>query len=118
MESRVKSVNKDKSQSWVKISHGLNKLVTNLNNKDQDDSEQEISEMQFEEYALKSNASDFASRSKTKAKTQRRDSATRTFRIGERNWTDIEQQKIFALRLSSVEEIDQSSSSWKSTSRQ
>ena len=33
---------------WVRISHGLNKLVTNLNN-----NEQETSEMRFEEYALK-----------------------------------------------------------------
>ena len=51
--SEFKSVNKDNSHSWVRISHGLKKLVTNLNNKDQDDNEQETSEMQFEEYALK-----------------------------------------------------------------
>ena len=53
--------------------------------------------MQFEEYALKLNASDFASRSKAKAKPQRRDSAsssTRTIPIGERNWTDVEPRKI------------------------
>ena len=42
-------VDKDNSPSWVRISHGLNKLVTNLNNKDQDDNEQETSEMQFED---------------------------------------------------------------------
>ena len=49
--------------------------------------------MQFEEYALRLNASDFASRSKAKAKPQRRDSAsssTRTIPIGERTWTDVE----------------------------
>ena len=49
--------------------------------------------MQFEEYALKLGAGDFASRSKAKAKPQRRDSArssTRTFSIGERLWTDVE----------------------------
>ena len=72
---------------------GLNKLVTNLNNKDQDDNEQETSEMQFEDYALKSNARAFASRSKAKAKPQRRNSAsssTTTVPIGERTWTDIE----------------------------
>ena len=39
---------KDNSHSWVRISHGLNKLVTNLNNNDQ-----ETSEVQFEEYAFK-----------------------------------------------------------------
>ena len=54
---------------------------------------QETSEVQFEEYALRLNAGDFASRSKAKAKPQRRDSAsssTRTIRIGERTWTDVE----------------------------
>ena len=51
--------------------------------------------MQFEDYALKSNALAFASRSKAKAKPQRRSSAsssTRTVPIGERTWTDIEPQ--------------------------
>ena len=71
VEIRIKSMNKDNSHSWVRISHGLNKLVTNLNSKDQDDNEQETSEMQFEDYALKLNASDFASRSKAKSKTTR-----------------------------------------------
>ena len=66
VEIRIKSVNQDTSHSWVRIYHGLNKLVTNLNNKDQDDNGQETSEMQFEEYALKLNAGDFASRSKAK----------------------------------------------------
>ena len=47
-KSEFESMNKDNSHSWVRISHGLNKLVTNLNNKDQDDNEQETSEMQFE----------------------------------------------------------------------
>ena len=89
VEIRIKSVNKDNSHSSVRISHGINKLVTNLNNKDQDDNEQETSEMQFEEYALKLNAGDFASRSKAKVKPQRRDSAsssTRTIPIGKRTW--------------------------------
>ena len=93
MEIRIESMNKDNTHSWVKISHGLNKLVTNLNNKDQDDNEQETSEMHFEDYALKLNAGDFASRSKAKAKPQRRTSAsssTRTIPIGERNWTVVE----------------------------
>ena len=121
LEFRHKSENKDNSHSWVRISHGFNNLVTNLNNRDQDDNELETSEIQFEEYALKLNASNFASRSKAKAKPQRRDSASSSTRtiitIGERIltfWTT----NIFALRLSSVEETDQSSPSWKSTSRQ
>ena len=96
VEIRIKCVNKDNSHSWVRISHGLNILVTNMNNKDQDGDEQETSEMQFEDYALKSNARDFASRSKAKAKPQRRTSAsssTKTIPIGERTWTDIEAQE-------------------------
>ena len=54
---------------------------------EQDDNEQETSEMQFEDYALKSNACAFASRSTAKAKPQRRISAsssTKTIPIGER----------------------------------
>ena len=54
--------------SWVRISHGLNKLVTDLSNKEDDDNEKEISEMKFEEFALKTNVLAFASRSKAKAK--------------------------------------------------
>ena len=60
--------------------------------------------MQFEDYALKLNASDFASRSKVKAKPQRRSiasSSTRTIPIGERTWTDIEPQE-FSLSEYSV----------------
>ena len=85
------SVNKDNSHSWVRISHGLFKLVTNLNN-----NEQETSEMQFEEYALRLNAGDFASRSKAKAKPQKRNFAstsTRTIPIRRRTWTDVEPGK-------------------------
>ena len=94
VEIRIESVNKDNFHSWVRISHGLNKLVTELsNNKENDNNEQEPSEMQFEDCPLKSNASAFASRSKAKAKTQRRTLAspsTRTLPIGERPWTDVE----------------------------
>ena len=49
--------------------------------------------MQFEEYALRLHAGDFASLSKAKAKPQKRDSvgsSTRTIPIGERTWTDVE----------------------------
>ena len=91
VEIRIKSVNKDNSHSWSRISHDLKKLVTNLNN-----NEQETSEVQFDEYALKLNAGDFASRSKAKAKPQKRDSAsssTRIIPIGERTWTDVETGK-------------------------
>ena len=84
VEIRIMSVNKDNS-------HGLNKLVTNLNN-----NEQETSEVQLEEYALRLNASHFACRSKAKAKPQKRDfasSSTRTIPIRERTWTHVEPGK-------------------------
>ena len=93
VEIRIESVNKDNSHSWVRISHGLDKLVTDLSNKEHDDNEQEISEMQFEDFALKTNVFASASRSKAKAKPRRRTSAcssTRTVRICERSWTDVE----------------------------
>ena len=32
VEIRIESVNKDNSHSWVRISHGLNEVVTDLNN--------------------------------------------------------------------------------------
>ena len=91
VEIRIMYLNKDNSHSWVRISHGLDKLVTDLNN-----NEQETSEMQFEEYALKLNAGDFASRSKAKAKPQKRyfaSSSTRTILVRERTWTDVESGK-------------------------
>ena len=62
VEIRIESVNKDSSHSWVRISHGLKKLVTDLSNKEDDDNEQETSEMKFEEFALKTNVFAFASR--------------------------------------------------------
>ena len=93
VEIRIESVNKNNSHSWVRISHGLIKLVTELsNNKENDNNEQETFEMQFDNFALKSNARAFASRSKANAKPQRRTSAcssTRTKPIGERTWTEI-----------------------------
>ena len=94
VEVRIESGNKDNSHSWVRNSHGLNELVTDLsNNKEDNNNEQETSEMQFEDFALKTNVLAFASRSKAKAKPRRRTlacSSARTIPIGERTWTDIE----------------------------
>ena len=93
VEIRIESVNKDNSHSWVRISHGLNKLVTDLIDKEYDDNEQETSETKSEEFALKTNVFAFASRSKAKAKPRRSTSAcssTRTVPICERFWTDVE----------------------------
>ena len=83
------SMNRDNTHSWVRISHGSNKLVTNLNN-----NEKENPDDHFEEHALKLDAKEFACRSKTKAKPQRREpvgSSPRIVPIGRRNWIDIEQ---------------------------
>ena len=63
VEIKIESVNKDNSHSWVRISsHGLNKLVTDLINKKDD--EQETSTTKTEVFA-------FASRSKAKPKPRR-----------------------------------------------
>ena len=64
VEIRIESVKKDNSHSWVRISHGLNKLVTDLIDKEYDDNEQETSTTKTEVFA-------FASRSKVKAKPRR-----------------------------------------------
>ena len=48
VEIRIESVNKDNSHSWVRISDGLNNLVTDLINKENDDNEQETSETKSE----------------------------------------------------------------------
>ena len=88
VEIRISSVNRDNTHSWVRLSHGSNKLVTDLNN-----NETEIPEDQLEEYALKLSAKDFACRTKAKAKPQRREpagSSPRIVPIERRNWIDIE----------------------------
>ena len=88
VEIRIWSLNRDNSHSWVRISHGSNGFVMNLNNNDT-----EIPEDQLEEHALKLDAKDFACRSKTKAKPQRREpagSSPRIVPIGRRIWTDVE----------------------------
>ena len=51
VEIRIESVNKDNSHSWVRISHGLNKLVTDLIDKEYDDNEQETSTTKTEIFA-------------------------------------------------------------------
>ena len=85
VEIRIESVNKDNSHSWVRISHSLNKFVTDLIDKEYVDNEQETSTTKTEEFA-------FASRSKAKAKPRRPSTAcssSRTIPNLERTWTDI-----------------------------
>ena len=91
VEIRIWSLNRDKSHSWVRISHGSNRFVMNLNN-----NVTEIPEVQLGEYAVKLDAKDFACRSKAKTEPQRREpagSSPRTVPIGKRTWTDVEPGK-------------------------
>ena len=55
VEIRIESVDNDNSHSWVRISHGLNKFVTDLIDKEYDDNEQETSESKTELFALETN---------------------------------------------------------------
>ena len=75
----------------------------NLNN-----NEQEIPEVQLEEYALKLDAKASASRSKAKAKPQRREPSgpsTRTIPIGKRIWTDVEPGEYSLSRLCGTKKL-------------
>ena len=77
-------MNKDHSHSWVRNSTGLNRLVTDLIDKEYDDNEQETSEMKTEVFA-------FASRSEAKAKPQRHFLSVhpKNCHLLERTWIDI-----------------------------
>ena len=91
VEIRISSVNRNNTCSSVRISHGLNKLVTDLIDKEYDDNEQETSETKAEVFALKTEVLAFASRAKAEAKPRRPTSAcSSTVLIRERIWTDIE----------------------------
>ena len=79
------------THSWVRISHGPNKFVMDLNNNDT-----ESPEGQLGECALQLDAQDFACQAKAKAKPQRREpagSSPRIVPIERRNWIDIEPGK-------------------------
>ena len=62
------SLSRDNTHSWVRISHGLNKFVMDVNNNDT-----EVPEDQLQEQASQLNVKDFAARSKAKSKPQRRE---------------------------------------------
>ena len=91
VEIRIMSLSKDNTHSWVRISHGSNKFVMDLNNDDT-----EIPEDQLEEHALQLDAKDFVCPSKAKAKPQRREPAGPSPRIvpmERRSWIDTEPGK-------------------------
>ena len=93
VEIRIESVNKDNSHSWVRNFHGLNKLVTDLIDKEYDDNEQETSATKTEVFAMKTEVFAFASRPTPKAKPRTPStscSSSRTVLLRERIWIDIE----------------------------
>ena len=85
-ESELNLLTKTILTRWVRISHGLNRLVTDLIDREYDDDEQETSTSKTEVFA-------FASRFKAKAKPTRPSTAcssSRTVPILERIWIDVE----------------------------
>ena len=90
VEIRIMSLSRDNTHSWVRISHGSNKFVMDLNNNDT-----EILEDQLEEHALQLDAKDFVGRSMAKAKPQRRELADlpSIVPMERRYWIDIEPVK-------------------------
>ena len=88
VEIRIWSLNRDNTHSWVRISHGSNRFVMNLDNNDT-----EIQEVVLDEYVSKLDTKDFACRSKAQARPQGWElvgSSPRTVPIGRRTWTDVE----------------------------
>ena len=87
IEIRIWSLRKDTSQPWVKISHGSNKFLidSNYNNT-------EVLADLPEEQASQSIVKIFATRSKAKAKPQRREpvDVPSIIPMNERKWFDIE----------------------------
>ena len=91
VEIRIMSLNRVNTDSWVRISHGPNKFVMDLNNNDT-----VIPEDLPEEQASQLKVKDFAARSKANAKPQRRKPAGYSPSIipmNARNWIDIEPGK-------------------------
>ena len=86
VEIRIMSLSRDNTDSWVRISHGSNKFVMDLNNNDT-----EIPKDQLQEQALQLDAKDFVSQTKAKAKPQRRETyLSSIIPMKVRNWMDVE----------------------------
>ena len=113
VEIRIESVNKDNSHSWVRISHGLNKLVTDLIDKEYDDNDQETSTTKTEVFA-------FASRSKAIAEPSRPQllaNFQELYLFLLRKWIDIEPGAQFDQAYPVAKRNTHSSSTQRITSR-
>ena len=90
IEIRIWSMNQDNSQSWVRISYGTVKYVTDSI----EDSTENLADPQ-EEQIPQTSTNVVAARSSAKAKPQRRELAgtTTTIPIHQRRWIDIEPSK-------------------------
>ena len=89
IEIRIKSMNQDDSHSWVRISYGTVKYVT-----DYIEDNTENSADPQEEQIPQASTSVVAARSKAKAKPQPREFAgTTMIPLRERRWIDIEPSK-------------------------
>ena len=115
VEIRIMSMNKDNFHSWVRVSHGLNKLVTNLNNNEQENSEGAVRRVCVE-IECRWFCKPIKGQSKT-TKTRFCQLIHRNFSYWRKNLDRCWTRRIFFLLLWSVKEIDSSPSSWKSTPR-
>ena len=86
IEIRIKSLSEDNSQSWVRISHGSNKFVIDSNHNNT-----EVPADLPEEQASSPIVKNFAARSNSKAKPQRREpvDSPSIIPMNERKWIDI-----------------------------
>ena len=99
IEIRIWSMNQDNSQSWVRISYGTIKYVNDSNQ-----NETEIPAVPQEDPVSQTSIKAFGTRSKAKAKPQRREPVdiAATIPMQERKWIDIEpsEQSLDAYDLS------------------
>ena len=87
IEIRIWSLSEDNSQSWVRISHGSNKFLIDSNHNNTE-IPADLPEEQTSQLIVK----EFAARSKTKAKPQKREpvDVPSIIPMNERKWIDIE----------------------------
>ena len=86
VEIRIWSLSEDNTQSWVRISHGLNKFVIDSNNNDTE-SPEDLPEEQASQLKV------VAARSKAKSKTTKERETVAlpsTIPMNERKWIDVE----------------------------